>query len=140
MNFYRDKKTGEVFAYDDEQISTIDRINQPDFDREKEHIPDIFFEMDNDIKLMHKMTAKEIEAHINPPVTKEQQIADAEEKKLMLITEATSTIAPLQYAVDLGIAIPEEISALKEWMTYMVMLNRVDTSLGADVVWPTRPA
>lgn len=75
-----------------------------------------------------------------PPLTHLQIVAAADSKKQVLITESATAIAPLQYAVDLGIAIPEEISALKEWMTYMVMLNRVDTSLGADVIWPTRPA
>ncbi|WP_413493141.1 tail fiber assembly protein [Morganella psychrotolerans] len=66
--------------------------------------------------------------------------ADADIRKLALMSEASEAIAPLQDAVDLDIATPEEISALKEWKLYRVMLNRVDTSLGADVVWPTPPA
>ncbi|WP_230455959.1 tail fiber assembly protein [Edwardsiella tarda] len=39
-----------------------------------------------------------------------------------------------------AVAQPEEESALKEWKIYRVLLNRVDTSLGAAVVWPTPPA
>lgn len=73
------------------------------------------------------------------PKTKEQLIADAEAKKQALIAEATATMAPLQDAVDLGISTLEEISALKEWKTYRVMLNRIDVFLGADVTWPTPP-
>lgn len=75
-----------------------------------------------------------------PVLTKEQQIEETEAKKQMLIAEATAAIAPLQDAVDLDMATPEEESALKEWKKYRVMLNRVDTSLGANVVWPTPPA
>lgn len=70
---------------------------------------------------------------------KENDIASAEAKKQYLTAGATATIAPLQDAVDLDIATPEEISALKEWKTYRVMLNRVDASPGADVVWPMPP-
>lgn len=138
MNYYKDK-SGIVYAYDDEQMTVISRINAPDFDNEKEQVPAIFFEIDEEIKGMRKMTDKEVDAHINPPVTKEQLIAQAESKKQVLIAEATTTIAPLQDAVDLDMATPEEEALLKEWKKYRVMLNRVDTSLGADVVWPMPP-
>lgn len=143
MNYYYYKdKSGivYVYAYDDEQMAVIDRINAPDFDNEKEQVPAIFFEINEKIKGMKKMTAKEVDAHINPPVTKEQLIAQAESKKQRLLSEAAEAIAPLQDAVDLDMATPEEEALLKEWKIYRVLLNRVDTSLGADVVWPTPPA
>ncbi|ENZ2777217.1 tail fiber assembly protein [Salmonella enterica] len=76
----------------------------------------------------------------NPPKTKEQLIAEAEAQKQSLLAEAAEAIAPLQDAVDFGMATPEEEAALKEWKIYRVLLNRVDTSLGAAVVWPTPPA
>ncbi|HCR3777860.1 TPA: tail fiber assembly protein [Morganella morganii] len=66
--------------------------------------------------------------------------ADAEIQKQALMAEASDIIAPLQDAVDLDMATPEEESALKEWKKYRVLLNRVDTSPGVGVVWPTRPA
>ncbi|WNP29052.1 tail fiber assembly protein [Morganella morganii] len=66
--------------------------------------------------------------------------ADAEIQKQALMAEASDVIAPLQDAVDLDMATPEEESALKEWKKYRVLLNRVDTSPGVGVVWPTRPA
>ncbi|MEM8187608.1 tail fiber assembly protein [Morganella morganii] len=75
-----------------------------------------------------------------PPPTHEQLVAEAEMKKQYLLSEAADAIAPLQDAADLDMAIPEEESALKEWKKYRVLVNRVDTSLGAAVVWPTRPA
>lgn len=77
---------------------------------------------------------------MEPPLTKEQLIAQAEMQKRILMAEAGEKISVLQDAVDFGMATPEEESALKEWKIYRVMLSRVDTSLRADVVWPTPPA
>lgn len=65
--------------------------------------------------------------------------ADAEIQKQALMAEASAEIAPLQYAVDLGMATPEEKLSLNEWKKYMVMLNRVDTSTGPDIDWPQKP-
>ncbi|OBU13298.1 hypothetical protein AYY18_00685 [Morganella psychrotolerans] len=92
-------------------------------------VPDVEFPKWNGKKWVTDKSAK-----------KDSDIAAAEAQKQYLTAVATSTIAPLQDAVDLDIATPEEISALKEWKTYRVMLNRVDTSPGADVVWPMPPA
>lgn len=139
MNYYKDKETGDVHAYDDEQMAVIARINASDFDNEKEQVSAIFFEIDEKIKGMHKMTKKEVEVHINPPVTREQLIAEAEARKQALIAEANAAIAPLQYAVDLDMATHEEESLLKEWKKYRVMLNRVDTSTAPDIDWPVKP-
>ncbi|WP_413493885.1 tail fiber assembly protein [Morganella psychrotolerans] len=75
-----------------------------------------------------------------PPPTPEQMIAAAEIQKQRLLSRATTVIAPLQDAVDLDMATPEEEALLKEWKKYRVMLNRVDTSPGADVIWPMPPA
>ena len=74
-----------------------------------------------------------------PKPTNEELIMLAESRKQSLMAEATAAIDPLRDAVDLGMATTEEESALKEWKTYRVILNRIDTSLGADVVWPTPP-
>lgn len=77
-----------------------------------------------------------------PPVppTKEELVQQAESQKQSLMAEAGEKISVLQDAVDLVMATPEEESALKEWKKYRVLLNRVDTSLGAAAVWPTPPA
>ena len=139
MNYYKDKETGDVHAYDDEQMAVIARINAPDFDNEKEQVPAIFFEIDGKIKGMHKMTKKEVEVHINPPVTKEQLIAEAEARKQALIAEANAAITPLQDAVDLGMITPVEEAALKEWKIYCVLLSRVNASTAPDTIWPVKP-
>lgn len=73
------------------------------------------------------------------PKTKEQLIAEAEQKKQMLLSEAAEAIAPLQDAVDLDIATDEEIALLKEWKKYRVLINRIDTSTAPDITWPVKP-
>nr|DAL36827.1 MAG TPA_asm: tail fiber assembly protein [Caudoviricetes sp.] len=72
-----------------------------------------------------------------PPPSHEEQVANAEIQKASLMNEANVAIAPLQDAVDLGIATDEESITLTEWKKYRVMLMRVDT---AKPVWPTTPA
>lgn len=69
----------------------------------------------------------------------ESQVADATATKATLMYEASYIIAPLQDAVDLDMATPEEIALLKAWKTYRVLLNRVDVNLAPDIVWPTKP-
>ncbi|EOJ3759771.1 tail fiber assembly protein [Escherichia coli] len=77
-------------------------------------------------------------------------VKDAEAEKLFLVREAAETknslmqvasenIAPLQDAVDLDIATEEEASLLAAWKTYRVLLNRVDTTVAADIEWPVAP-
>lgn len=139
MNYYKDK-SGTVYAYDAEQMAVIDRINASDFDNEKEQIPAIFFEINEKIKGMKKMSAKEVDAHINPPVTEEQLIAEAETKKQVLIAEANQKTQMWQTQLTLDIITEEDKASLKEWMLYVQDVQAVDPSLGAGVVWPTPPA
>ena len=74
-----------------------------------------------------------------PPPTKEQLAEQAEEKKQRLMAEATVSMAPLQDADDIGEAIDDELSQLKAWKKYRVMLNRIDTSTAPDIDWPQKP-
>ncbi|WP_354636978.1 tail fiber assembly protein (plasmid) [Morganella morganii] len=70
---------------------------------------------------------------------KTADIAAAEAQKQYLLSEAAEAIAPLQDAVDLGMATQEEEALLKAWKKYRVLLNRVDTSTAPDIVWPVKP-
>ncbi|MHB2063479.1 tail fiber assembly protein [Serratia marcescens] len=74
-----------------------------------------------------------------PPPTHEQQIESAQRKLVSLMAEATKTIAPLQDALDLGIATDEEKALLLAWKEYRVKLNRIDTSAAPDIDWPEVP-
>ncbi|MEQ4660330.1 tail fiber assembly protein [Providencia rettgeri] len=99
----------------------------------------VFFEIRENLKVMKKMSTREVEAYLNPPVSKEQLIAEAEEQKQSLLAEANNAIAPLQYAENLGIATAEESALLVDWQKYSVYLNRIDTSLAPDIDWPLKP-
>lgn len=99
----------------------------------------VFFEIREHLNVIKKMTDKEVYVYLNPPKPKEQHIAEAEQKKQMLLSEAAEAIAPLQDAVDLDMATDEEIALLKEWKKYRVLLNRVDTSLAPDINFPAKP-
>jgi hypothetical protein len=69
----------------------------------------------------------------------EDLVAEATLKKNMLMSQASVAIAPLQDAVDLDIATPEEVALLKAWKTYRVLVDRVDVNLAPNIVWPTKP-
>ncbi|MFP1767243.1 tail fiber assembly protein [Lonsdalea quercina] len=73
-------------------------------------------------------------------LTSEEILAQAVYKKTSLRAEADSAIAPLQDAVDLGIATDEEAAVLNVWKKYRVLLNRVDTSTAPDIDWPESPS
>lgn len=74
-----------------------------------------------------------------PKPTKEQLIAESEQQKQSLLSEATGAISPLQDAVDLDMATDEESALLKEWKKYRVLLNRVDTLAAPDIEFPEKP-
>ncbi len=139
MFYYREKKTGDVYAYDEEQMSVIERINSPDFDNEKEQIPQIFFEIDEKIKSMHKMTAEEVDAHINPKPTKEQLIEQAETQKQYLVTEVNTETQILQTKLALKRIKPAELELLNAWLDYLDELEAVDVSTAPDIIWPVKP-
>lgn len=72
--------------------------------------------------------------------TQSELIAQADATKSSLMTAANEMIAPLQDAVDLGMATDEEVAQLTAWKQYRVLLNRVDTSTAPDILWPEIPA
>ncbi|WP_333617444.1 tail fiber assembly protein [Mixta calida] len=88
---------------------------------------------------------KMIDFSATPPVLKEYvkspaaYVAEAETLKQSLANLADTKIAPLQYAVELGIATNEEAEKYNQWRTYRVLLNRTDAATAPDIDWPTQP-
>lgn len=77
---------------------------------------------------------------IAPRIIPESElIAQAEETRAQFMSEANQRIIPLQDASDLDIATDEELSQLKAWKTYRVLLSRVDVSTAPDIKWPEKP-
>ncbi|HHR6442822.1 TPA: hypothetical protein ACS777_003598, partial [Providencia alcalifaciens] len=54
----------------------------------------VFFDIRDKLKEFKKMSAKELEAHLNPPVSKEQLIAEAGQQKQSLLVEANNVLVP----------------------------------------------
>jgi hypothetical protein len=82
-------------------------------------------------------------APYQPPTYTDEQLAQmARDKRDQLLGEAAIRIAPLQDAVDLGEATPEETAALTAWKRYRIALNRIElqASFPRDIQWPERPA
>ncbi|EHM7581706.1 tail fiber assembly protein [Salmonella enterica] len=67
------------------------------------------------------------------------RLREAEGTKNRLLQMASEKIAPLQDAVDLGIATDDEKARLDEWKKYRVRVNRVDTSTAPKIDWPKKP-
>ncbi|CDG89661.1 tail fiber assembly protein [Xenorhabdus bovienii] len=74
-----------------------------------------------------------------PPLTQAERTRQSEVEKQQLMSRAREKIAPLQDAVDLGIATEAERLALNEWRKYRVMLNRIDCTMSLDIKWPEQP-
>lgn len=53
-----------------------------------------------------------------------------------MITQVSDEILILMDAVNLNMVTDEEKSRLTALQAYRVQLNRVDTSLAPDIVWP----
>ncbi len=64
------------------------------------------------------------------------RLREVEGTKSRLLQMVSEKIAPLQDAVDLGIATDDEKARLDEWEKYRVLVNRMDTS-APD--WPEVP-
>nr|WP_287858770.1 tail fiber assembly protein [Klebsiella sp.] len=63
-------------------------------------------------------------------------IAAADLQKKQMITQVSGDILILMDAVNLNMATDEEKSRLTALQAYRVQLNRVDTSLAPNIVWP----
>ncbi|MBS9543651.1 tail fiber assembly protein [Morganella morganii subsp. morganii] len=74
-----------------------------------------------------------------PPLPKEQQIAEAEEKKAFLISEVESETAMLRAKLALGRIKDDEKALLNAWLDYLGELEAVDVSTAPDIIWPLRP-
>ncbi|EMA3598275.1 tail fiber assembly protein [Salmonella enterica] len=67
------------------------------------------------------------------------RLREAKGTKSRLLQMASEKIAPLQDAVDLGLATDDEKAQLDEWKKYRVLVNRVDTSTAPKIDWPKKP-
>lgn len=83
-----------------------------------------------------------ITAEMKAAQASEQLLAQIQAETARLRQVADTAITPLQDAVDLGTATPEESAMLLAWKRYRVELNRVPTQAGYpdEIDWPAPPA
>lgn len=142
------KKREELMQYVDEKLENYNdallayhkaELGYLPLKNEYDAVVPVIFDIRENLKIFKKMTEKEVDLYLNPPISKEQLIQEAEQQKQSLLAEANNAITPLQYAENLGIATAEESASLVDWQKYSVYLNRVDTSLAPDIDWPIKP-
>lgn len=73
---------------------------------------------------------------------KESTIIDAENKKRILINEATEYINSKQWPgkAAIGRLKGDELARYNLWLDYLDALDVVDTSSAPDITWPEKPA
>ncbi|MEM7974927.1 tail fiber assembly protein [Morganella morganii subsp. sibonii] len=75
-----------------------------------------------------------------PPLTQEQAILFAEERKQFLIAEVHTETQMLQTKLALGRITSDEKARLNAWLDYLDELEAVDASTASDIIWPVKPS
>lgn len=77
-----------------------------------------------------------------PPLTREQQIAVAENEKVSRIAEANIFMNSKQWPgkAAIGRLKGDELAQYNLWLDYLDELEVVDTSTAPDIKWPSKPA
>ncbi|HEI6775473.1 tail fiber assembly protein [Yersinia enterocolitica] len=70
---------------------------------------------------------------------KRHHLAEAEQKKRVLLNEASTKIQILQDSIELGLATETTEAELLAWRKYRVLLDRVDISTAPNITWPAKP-
>lgn len=104
---------------------------------------DKYIELRSDIEAGRQIEPDDVGMPISyePEMTQEQVKSLVDSKISRLLLEASTKIAPLQDAVDLGMATDAETASLTAWKTYRVLVNRVPTQPGfpTAIDWPSMP-
>lgn len=85
------------------------------------------------------ISKKEADKITNPPLTKDQHIQQAEDKKQTLIAEVNAETQLLQTKLALKRIKPDEEALLISWLDYLDELEAVDVSTAPDIIWPVKP-
>lgn len=102
-------------------------------------VPPVFFSIRENLKSIKKMSSKEIDAHLNPPKTKEQHVLEAEQEKQLCTEESEKNITILERKVRLGMATEDEKDLLTAWEIYSIKIADIDTSTAPDIEFPEKP-
>ncbi|WP_413493142.1 tail fiber assembly protein [Morganella psychrotolerans] len=86
-----------------------------------------------------EITESKADEILNPPLTKEQLIEQAEAKKQFLIAEVNAETEMLRAKLALGRIKEDEKALLNAWLDYLDELEAVDVSTAPDIIWPVKP-
>lgn len=119
---------------DNDLVSIAESAGQPDVDKRHYASGSLYVEGVTQAALDAAFLAYDRKAYLTAQLIKE---VDAEIDRLRAI--ANSTIAPLQYAVDIDEATAEEEATLKRWKKFRVDLSRIPDQAGYPeaITWPS---
>lgn len=115
--YFKNPETSEIFAYDQQQID--------DGWVETGLVP---------------LTDEEVALHLNPPVTQEQLIADAEQERERLLAYADAVILDWRTELMLGEISDANRGKLSAWLAYKNEVKTWDIKTDPENVnWPVPP-
>ncbi|WP_288655702.1 tail fiber assembly protein [Pantoea sp. UBA6567] len=74
-----------------------------------------------------------------PPLTAEEALAKAEQRKASLLSVAQETISIWQTKLLLGRISDAEKNSLNQWLDYIDAVQAIHTNILADIIWPSIP-
>lgn len=74
-----------------------------------------------------------------PPLSHEEAVAAAKDKKQYLIAEVHTETEMLRAKLALKRIKPDEEALLIAWLDYLDELEAVDVSTAPDIIWPVKP-
>lgn len=75
-----------------------------------------------------------------PPLTEEEALTQAEQRKASLLNIAQETISIWQTKLLLGRISDGEKAQLNAWLDYIDALNLIDVTVAPSISWPVAPA
>lgn len=126
MKYFRDSDTGTIYAFEDSVAAERDNDGNWVFTGDAGELPGPY--------------PSTLEPTDDPtPPAYVPTLAELQAQRDTLLQLATTRIAPLQDAVDIGEATATEEAALTGWKKYRVALNRLDLTV-TSVTWPNQPS
>lgn len=99
----------------------------------------VFFDIREHLTVLKKMSPKEVDAYLNPPVSKEQLIVEAEKQKQSCADDAEKNITILERKVRLNMATEDDKNSLTAWEIYSIKISDIDTATAPEIDWPAKP-
>lgn len=164
MIHFRDKESGNVFAYEQSDLDTVERLTRLEEELEQarsvlesyDHAGDdyiaaqqrldslqeeinailpVFYDIRENLKRLTLMTAEEVDEHINPKPTTEQLTAQARYKRDNLLSELDPIVSnPLRW----NSFTPDQQQALADYRQALLDVPQQE-GFPENIEWPIKP-